>query len=435
MLNKTRAFITILIFFPAIAAMGQKQVNSPYSRFNLGTLKNAAPFRSLGMGGISTAQRDNTNIYFSNPASYSAFDTTSFIFDFGLDYSIDWLSAGKDNHRSDDMNFDHMMIGFPIAKGVGITAGIMPYSNGYYNISNSVKQGDAGYDPVIGGYTASHAGEGGLSTFYAGAGLKLIDNLSVGVNMNILFGQIKRVNKFVFDDQFNVYHDNSTENIQVNGINFDFGLQYMLNLGKAKSLTAGISFTPSKKYNSDYSNYIFRYTSFGTYDTVSYIGNNAGDTKLPSTIRAGITFARTNKLTAGFDFVATKWSKSEIPGSAGYAADTKNYLLGIEYTPDKYSNFSLIRRIDYRLGGHYGDNYLFIENEQIREIGVTAGFGIPLGRNAYTAGTNPYSKVNFYFDYTRKTGSIANGLHNEDIISIGASLNLYDFWFLKKKFE
>jgi hypothetical protein len=63
---------------------------------------------------------------------------------------------------------------------------------------------------------------------------------------------------------------------------------------------------------------------------------------------------------------------------------------------------------------------------RIKEYGASAGFGIRL-RNL--------SKANVYFDFTRKNGDLASGMHNENIYSIGISLNLYDWWFLKHKFE
>ena len=80
-------FIAFCVFFIE-PGYSQKLVNSPLSRFNLGSMEPAGPFRSIGMGGVGTAIRDNSAIYFSNPASYSSLDTNSFVFDFGLDYGI-----------------------------------------------------------------------------------------------------------------------------------------------------------------------------------------------------------------------------------------------------------------------------------------------------------------------------------------------------------
>jgi hypothetical protein len=86
MQNKLIIAIFISLFSYSSAVNGQSQINSPYSRFNLGTIESSGSYRSLGMGGVSTAIRDNSTIYYSNPASYSSLDTNSFVFDFGVEF-------------------------------------------------------------------------------------------------------------------------------------------------------------------------------------------------------------------------------------------------------------------------------------------------------------------------------------------------------------
>jgi len=110
MLNKQAAAICILIISFSISVSGQKSLNSPYARYNLGALEPAGSFRSTAMGGLSAGLRDNSAIFYLNPASYSSIDTNSFIFDFGLDYGINKLSDGSTTHFTNDMNFDHIMI-------------------------------------------------------------------------------------------------------------------------------------------------------------------------------------------------------------------------------------------------------------------------------------------------------------------------------------
>ncbi len=47
------------------------------------------------------------------------------------------------------MNFDHLIMGFPLAKGWGVAIGIVPYSNGYYKLTESVHEDtDPDYDPL-----------------------------------------------------------------------------------------------------------------------------------------------------------------------------------------------------------------------------------------------------------------------------------------------
>jgi len=427
MQRKPIIIIIISLISITFTATGQKLINSPYSRFNLGTLEPAGSFRNLGMGGIGVSIRDNSSISYSNPASYSRLDTNSFVFDFGIDYGINVLSDGITQFSSEDLDFDHLLIGFPLAKSWGFAAGIIPVSNGYYKMYETVLEGDPGYDPLTGEYALSHKGEGGFTNFFLGSGINITRNLSVGVNMSILFGQINRGNQFDFVDYYNVYNINSTEKLHLSGINFVYGIQYTMPLKNDYFLNAGFSASLNKNYNSKYEQVNLRNTAYSTPDTIYPITSNSIKAYIPGTIKLGISIGKKDKFTGGLDFISTKWSKSTIQGADGYIADSRSILFGAEYIPDKYSNYSLLRRIEYRIGGHLGNNYLIINGEQVKEYGASIGIGLPMMRTL--------SKTNLFFDITRKTGSVSNGLHDENYYSIGISLNLYDRWFIKRRYD
>jgi len=433
MQHKLIIITSITLFSFAFTASGQKLVNSPYSRFNIGTLKPAGSFRSLGMGGIGTSMRHNSSIYFSNPASYSSLDTNSFIFDFGIDYSMNFISDGVSGFSSDDMNFDHLIMGFPVAKGWGVAAGIIPLSNGYYKMSETVLNNDPDYNPAVGEYVSYHAGDGGFTSFFLGSGMKINKNFSAGVNITFLLGQVKRINQSDFADFYNVFNNNTTERLQLGGINFDYGIQYTATLKNDYFLNAGVSLTSGKHYNSKFEHINFRYTAYNTRDTISSISDDSTSAYIPGTLRLGISFGKINKFTTGIDFISTKWSNSKIPGSTGYAADTRSLLWGAEFIPDKFSNYSFLKRVEYRIGGHIGDNYLIINGEQVKEYGASFGIGIPMGRSL--SDKRSLSRTNLFFDFTRKTGNTISNLHTENYYTMGISLNLYDFWFVKRKFE
>jgi hypothetical protein len=432
MQNKLLAIFYILIFTFASSAKGQKLINSPYSRFNIGTLDPSGSFRSLSMGGTGVAMRDNSAIYFNNPASYSSFDTTSFLFDFGMDYSIIDLKDGKNKYRSDDMNFDHLLIGFPLARGWGFATGLVPVSNGYYNLNESIKSGDPGYDPLTGEVLSSHKGDGGFTNFFLGTGINVTKNFSLGVNLTVLFGQVSRINQFQFSDYANTFGQFNSEKLKINGINFDYGFQYRAAFKKDYFFTAGVSMTAAKKYNSEFENFSERFASYSSSiyspDTLYYTNSSSKDsTKLPSTFRFGIAFGKKDKFVGEVNYITTNWASARIHGSTGYLANSKSWLFGVEYIPDKYSNSSFMSRIEYRLGGHISDNYLLLNGVNIKEYGASCGFGLRM--------RNSLSKTNVYFDFTRKNGNPAKGLHNENFYSAGISLNLYDWWFMKKKFD
>jgi len=422
MQHKPTITIFILFFSITLTSYGQKLVNSPYSRFNIGTLAPVGSFRNLGMGGVGTAFRDNNSIQYSNPASYSSLDTNSFNFDFGIDYSKSVLSEGMSHYSSQDMNFDHLLMGFPLAKGWGVGVGVIPVSSGYYNVAELVSTGNT----VIGNYESDHSGSGGFSNFFLGSGIKITKNFSAGVNMNVLFGQVNRINQFIFDDP-NVFYNNSTERLKMTGVNFNYGVQYNAIIKKDYFFNAGVSLNANKYYNSKYEKLTYKFTAYNTRDTLTYISNDSSSAFIPGTLRFGISAGKKNKFTTGIDYVITNWSKSKISGATGSVADTRTLLFGAEFIPDKFSNFSLLKRIEYRIGGHIGNNYLVIDGEQVKEYGASCGIGLPLRRSLST--------VNLFFDYTKKTGPTGSILPIEDYYNIGISLNIYDFWFIKRKYE
>jgi hypothetical protein len=69
---------------------------------------------------------------------------------------------------------------------------------------------------------------------------------------------------------------------------------------------------------------------------------------------------------------------------------------------------------------------LELEGEQLRDFGISFGVGLPLNRNK--------SAMNISFILGKR------GLKQKDLIEerygmISFSLNLYDIWFVKRKFD
>ena len=58
---------------------GQDNIGTPYSVYGIGLqTENAGPYNA--MGGVAAAMRDNGNINYLNPASYTALDTAPSLF-------------------------------------------------------------------------------------------------------------------------------------------------------------------------------------------------------------------------------------------------------------------------------------------------------------------------------------------------------------------
>ena len=63
------------------SAVAQNNTNSPYTRYGYGQLSEQGSSNSRAMGGIAYGLRDKYQTNFANPASYTAVDSLTFIFD------------------------------------------------------------------------------------------------------------------------------------------------------------------------------------------------------------------------------------------------------------------------------------------------------------------------------------------------------------------
>lgn len=77
------AAISLAFVFSGLAK-GQTSSTSPYSRFGIGNIKPENNTRTFGMGGIGYGVRGIFNVNPINPASYTAYDTLSFVADIAM---------------------------------------------------------------------------------------------------------------------------------------------------------------------------------------------------------------------------------------------------------------------------------------------------------------------------------------------------------------
>jgi hypothetical protein len=425
---KTRRLSLICLFALLTAGLaGQKNVSSPYARYGIGNLELQGAFKTLAMGGISSGVRNNLTLNYLTPASYSSIDTASFLFDFGIDYAVIRLKDSEQGYYSQDLGFSHLLLGFPIMKGWGFAAGTAPYSDGYYDIAE-VTTPDQGTE-IAGNVYEHHKGIGGYQKVFLGTAVSPFKYFSVGVNGYIVFGDINRTNDYVFTSDENNFDTRKYGTTSIRGISYEVSAQLMIPLPEKRFINAGATFSPSFSINTSGEELIMRYstvqTSLYAFDTL-YQSQTEATGRLPYSFRGGIAFGKKDKLTIGADVVYSGWSEAVLPGSYGTYANTMSLHAGAEYIPDKYSNYSFLNRMEYRIGCRYGESYALYDGDQVNEYGITFGAGIPLRKS--------FSRVSLFVDLSTRGNTDSNHFR-ETRISVGASLNLFDFWFLKAKYE
>ena len=427
--NRIGPLILMACLIPGMV-FGQAATNSPYSRFGLGNQERGSFTRNNAMGGISFGMRNPGYIDFQNPASLSARDSLSFIFDFGMTGQQFQLSTRNSTSTSKDINFKHMAIAFPITKWLGAGAGIVPFSSISYDIAKEVREGDPDYIPEIGGIDYLYRGTGGVHRFFLGAGVDIYKGVSVGVGLSYLFGTMEKARSITFIEEETSFNTKISEKSIVGDLYLDAGIQYTLLFSEDYSITLGAVYNHERNIKAEYESYtenLLFIPEGGHYaDTVEFISGVTGKIILPRNVGIGFTFNKGDKLVIGADYYRQDWSDARFFGESDSLVNSNFIHAGLEFTPDRFAIRNYLNRMSYRIGGHYGNTYLQLQNEQLKDFGISFGLGFPLNRTR--------SAINLSFELGKRGGTGQN-LIEEKYGIITFSLTLYDIWFMKRKFD
>ena len=112
----------------------------------------------------------------------------------------------------------------------------------------------------------------------------------------------------------------------------------------------------------------------------------------------GLALSKKENFVITADYTMSDWSKAVFLGHESYFVKSNSINFGAEYIPNYNANFNFLNRVAYRLGGHITDSHLMVNDEQIKEFGITFGAGLPLRRSN--------SRINFYFEYGSRGGDL-----------------------------
>ena len=185
MIRYKRLINTCFLVLCATVMFAQSGSNSPYTRYGYGQLSDQSFGNSKAMGGLSYGLRDGFQINASNPASYSAVDSLTFLFDAGMSLQNANFKEGAVQTNAKNSTVDYIAMQFRLFEGMGFSAGFLPYSIVGYNMSQTYELGTDGLGNSI-QVLDTYTGTGGLQQVYAGVGYKVFKNLSLGVNFSYL---------------------------------------------------------------------------------------------------------------------------------------------------------------------------------------------------------------------------------------------------------
>ncbi|MBR1769981.1 MAG: hypothetical protein IJ748_05945 [Bacteroidales bacterium] len=408
-------------------------MSSPYSRYGIGTTDVAKNQYISSMGSVSQALRKNNLVNFQNPASYTAVDTQSFVFDIG--FSMMWKNlSSQELHSSSFLSsLTNIAMAFPLSKSLKVAVGLTPLSDVSYSASDTLISGadinDADYIPT---YSESFDASGGLDKLTFGLAYQPLFNaflsrFSIGFNLSYVFGNLYYSSLVDFAGAQGYLNGRAERNYNVSAFDFDLGLQYIQPLKNGDNLTLGLTLGLPSTYSADEEYFRYTFINSGSaatmQDTVEY-GNSSTDIDMPLSIAGGISYERHNKFFIGADVAYTKWSDFSFVQNFTELKDNLKLSFGTEFIPNIYGSY--LQKISYRLGMNYDNGYIYLNQKRLSKMGVSCGLSIPIKK----LGTN----INLSFE-CGKMGTTDNDLMRENYYSLGLSITAKDRWFVKRKYR
>ena len=115
-----KILFSAILALSALGVQAQNATNSPYSQYGYGTLADQSNGASVAMSGLSLGRREGNAVNFGNPASYSALDSITFIFDAGLSLQLTNFKEGNNKLNAQNTSFDYVIGAFRAFRHVGV---------------------------------------------------------------------------------------------------------------------------------------------------------------------------------------------------------------------------------------------------------------------------------------------------------------------------
>ena len=427
----------ITILFLSFNFQAQEGTSSPYSFYGIGSLKFKGTTENRAMGGLSI-YNDSIHMNFRNPASYVGKDLFSFNnearlvkFTVGIGHSDTKLETSNASDNTTTTTFDYLGLNVPMGK-FGMGFGLIPHSSVGYKLESRNSIDSIQY---------KYSGNGGLNKVFLGFGYLISDNISIGVDARYNFGNIQNnALEFLYDDEQLPldYQAREINRSDLSGINYNLGISYNAVFNEKTQLVSSLTYSPG-----------YNLKSKNKRTFASVIVNDSGieypineievdllsldleetDLKMPSKMSIGLGIGSIRNWFVGSEYTMIKssvFSSDLLDIENATFEDSSILSIGGFYIPD-YNSFNKVwQRIVYRSGIYFEKTGLNINNQSIKEFGISFGLGIPVGRL--------FSNLNTVVEIGRR-GTTNENLVKENFVNFQLSLSLNDRWFVKRKYN
>ena len=429
-MKTTKSLLFVLLCLP-IVVLAQQNTISPYSSFGIGEFQSQGFALNNDLGGLGIALRSNNQLNLLNPASSSALNLTSF--EAGLKGASLFLKDANLEQESFSSSMAYLSLGFPIAKGVGLSSGLLPYSFKGYQLSQSSQFIDA-TDTLT--TNTDYIGSGGLSRIFLNLGVEAIKGLSIGVTANIIFGTLNQQTNLWFSEP-DFINRREESLYTVRDFAFDTGIQYQVNI-KDKKFIFGAVFSPQASLSARNKGGIYTYNTVNNFeyirDTISIVSTSTNGLTLPMSYGAGLSLGKENNWFVSGEYEFKEWSRLSLFGDPSPELQNASQIkVGAWLTPNNKDVHHYWKNIQYRMGINYNTGYLAIAElssdatqTNLNDLSLSFGLGLPLKRS------NTIANIGVQLG---KRGTVENNLVEEKYIKFHLAFTFNDKWFTKRKID
>lgn len=426
MTNKLKKIGALAILMFAGCLAGYSQINSPYSMYGYGLLRDRATSMQRQMGGVGYAMHSGRQINVMNPASYASIDSLTFLFDMGADLTFLNSTEGSVKESTTGGGLDYVTIQFPLSKHFGASIGMLPYSSVGYAFGSNIKHG-----------ARENQGSGGINMAYLGVATNYY-GIGFGFNISYNFGNI--IND-LYSNPENAGQTLFEHVMEIRDWDINLGIQYSYPVTKFDEVSVGFTYSPKKSLHGKSWATIQEVTQESKPDTVGSM-RLSGNYYTPNSIGVGVSYRheKVSRLLAEVDFTYQMWSKakySEMPRKTtpqnpdpGIVFQGMNFndrmkiAAGAEFVPKLRGSY--FERMAYRLGAYFCNDYLNILGNRMREVGVSCGLGFHTPQDK--------TVINLGFEWSRRSTS-PTALITENYFNITLGINFNELWFWQRKIK
>lgn len=361
------------------------------------------------MSETGIAIRDNLFLNNLNPASYASIQTITQIAEFGLYYERNKIVSNNDTQYNNQGNISAINFWFKGKPWWGATVGMSPYSNINYNITTT-RNFDQTEESSV-----RYKGEGGLTQFYFGNGFQVNKNVSVGINLSYIRGNIEK-EAAITSGQFEGI--SITNQTFVHSPAIDYGVQYGIHLNNKRSITLGATYANKVQLNTSRNVYVLH-----DFDSLYTNNENISDYQLPEQIGTGIAY-QTPLHVVAVDLKFKNWRSAKLEDDVKLQ-NTQRLSIGYEFKGKQVATNN-VSFISLRAGAFIQNSYLVLNNKSYNEYGFTLGTGLPMNGN--------FGVLNLSYNYN-SIGTSEKRLIYQSAHIIVIDITLRDIWGIRRRFD